>query len=68
MDQFDRTMITDIFTDKFSANQPVEIRGWIYRTRSSGKLVFPTIRDASGIIQVTVAKNEVEEQYFNDAY
>ena len=67
MDQFDRTMITDIFTDKFSANQPVEIRGWIYRTRSSGKLVFPTIRDASGIIQVTVAKNEVEEQYFNDA-
>jgi asparaginyl-tRNA synthetase len=67
MEQFERTMIGDIFTDKFGTDQPIEIRGWIYRTRSSGKLVFPTIRDSSGIVQVTVAKNEVEERYFDDA-
>lgn len=45
----------------------VEIRGWIYRTRSSGKIVFAIIRDSSGSIQTTVIKGEVDDTDFNDA-
>jgi asparaginyl-tRNA synthetase len=67
MGKNDRILISNIFTDKFDTDQHVEIRGWIYRTRSSGKLVFATIRDSTGIIQTTVAKNEVPEEHFNDA-
>ena len=43
------------------------VRGWIYRTRSSGKLCFVTVRDSTGIIQVTVAKGSVPEQDFDGA-
>ena len=30
------------------------VRGWIYRTRSSGKLAFIVLRDSTGNIQSTV--------------
>ena len=43
------------------------IRGWIYRTRSSGKLSFVTMRDSTGIIQVTVAKGSVPDSDFEGA-
>jgi asparaginyl-tRNA synthetase len=60
------TPIKDISAGKHE-NQEVNIRGWIYRTRSSGKLAFITVRDSSGIIQTTVAKNDVEEKDFESA-
>ncbi len=60
------TPIKDILAGKYE-NQEVNVRGWIYRTRSSGKLAFVTLRDASGIIQATVAKNDVEEKDFENA-
>jgi asparaginyl-tRNA synthetase len=43
------------------------IRGWIYRTRSSGKLSFVTVRDSTGVMQVTVAKGAVPEADFEGA-
>ena len=60
------TPIKDILAGKYE-DQEVNVRGWIYRTRSSGKLAFVTLRDASGIIQTTVAKNDVEEKDFENA-
>ena len=46
----------------------VKIRGWIYRTRHKGKMVFTVIRDSSGIIQATLFKGDMEEeQDFEDA-
>jgi len=45
----------------------VEIRGWIYRTRSSGSLVFAVLRDSTGVVQVTVNKEDVPEKDFDDA-
>ena len=45
----------------------VSIRGWIHRTRSSGKLAFPIIRDPSGTIQTIVSKADVDEEYFTSA-
>lgn len=37
----------------------VEIRGWLYNKRSSGKIHFLLIRDGSGLIQAVMAKQEV---------
>ncbi len=58
--------IKDILAGKYE-NQEVNVRGWIHRTRSSGKLAFVTLRDASGIVQATVAKNDVSEKDFESA-
>jgi len=39
----------------------VEINGWAYNMRSSGKLGFIQLRDGSGIIQAVVSKSDVSE-------
>jgi asparaginyl-tRNA synthetase len=44
--------------------EKVEVRGWIYRTRSSGGIVFAVLRDSTGIVQVTVKKGNVPEDQF----
>jgi asparaginyl-tRNA synthetase len=46
--------------------QQVTIKGWLYNIRSSGKLIFPQIRDGSGIIQGVVFKKNVSEKVWND--
>jgi asparaginyl-tRNA synthetase len=43
----------------------VSIRGWVYRTRSSGALAFVTVRDSSGVIQTVASKNDMDEEAFN---
>ncbi len=48
-------------------DKEVEIRGWIFRTRSSGKIIFPIIRDTTGLIQTTVIKGVTSENDFADA-
>ena len=45
----------------------VKVRGWIYRTRSSGGIVFAVIRDSSGVIQTTVKKGAVPDADFDAA-
>ena len=45
----------------------VNIRGWIYRTRSSGNIVFTIIRDVTGTIQATVKKGNLPDKEFEDA-
>ena len=42
----------------------VELRGWLYNKRSSGKLHFLQLRDGSGIIQCVAFKGEVSEEVF----
>ena len=37
-----------------------EVRGWIYRMRSSGGIVFAVIRDSTGIMQITIKKERRE--------
>ena len=48
-------------------NQEVELRGWLYNKRSSGKLHFLQIRDGSGIIQAVVFKGDVTPETFEKA-
>jgi asparaginyl-tRNA synthetase len=43
----------------------VTIRGWVYRTRSSGSLAFVTLRDSTGVIQTVASKKEMDPEEFN---
>nr|QOV09139.1 Asparagine--tRNA ligase [uncultured Thermoplasmata archaeon] len=58
--------ISNVMSPDFDGKE-VQIRGWIWRTRGSGKIVFPTVRDPSGVIQVTVKKGNVPDAQFEDA-
>ena len=47
-------------------NTEVTIKGWLYNIRSSGKLMFPEIRDGSGMIQGVVSKKEVTGEVWDN--
>ncbi len=44
----------------------VKVRGWIHRTRDIGNMAFLNVRDPSGVVQATVAKDEFDEEKFED--
>ena len=46
------------------AGQEVQIQGWLYNLRESGKLLFPLFRDGTGIIQGVVFKKSVAPEVF----
>ena len=43
--------------------EEVTLKGWLYNSRSSGKLVFLQLRDGSGIVQCVVFKGNDEEVF-----
>ena len=45
--------------------QTVTVRGWLYNQRESGKLLFPIIRDGSGMVQGVVVKSAVPPEVFD---
>jgi asparaginyl-tRNA synthetase len=40
-------------------DQEVILKGWLYNLRSSGKILFPQLRDGTGVVQCVVLKNSV---------
>ncbi len=44
--------------------EPVEIAGWLYNLRKSGKIVFPLLRDGTGTIQAVAVKASLDEATF----
>lgn len=44
--------------------QVQSIDGWVYNTRSSGKVAFVLVRDGTGIMQCVVVKGDVDEPTF----
>ncbi|HEY7306158.1 MAG TPA: asparagine--tRNA ligase, partial [Bryobacteraceae bacterium] len=44
--------------------EQVTIEGWLYNLRKSGKIVFPIIRDGSGIMQCVAVKSSLPEEVF----
>jgi len=60
------TTIRDVLSGRETGKE-VELHGWVYRTRSSGGLVFAVLRDASGTVQVTVKKGVVPDADFEGA-
>jgi asparaginyl-tRNA synthetase len=45
-------------------DQEVEVRGWVYNTRSSGKIRFILVRDGTGILQTTLFSNREDDPLF----
>ncbi|HEV8354740.1 MAG TPA: asparagine--tRNA ligase [bacterium] len=46
------------------AGEAIEIRGWLYNKRSSGKIHFLQIRDGSGVMQAVMARSDVAPDAF----
>jgi len=60
------TDIGTIFAKKMEGTE-VSLRGWAYRHRTGGKMVFVTMRDSTGIIQLAVKQDRVDEKSWKDA-
>jgi len=58
-----RLWISDL---KNYVGQSVELRGWVYNHRSSGKIKFLVLRDGTGFCQCVFVKAEVDETTFTD--
>ena len=57
-----------VYINKIPAyvDKDVTIKGWLYNIRSSGKLMFPELRDGTGMIQGVVVKSAVSEKVWED--
>jgi len=64
MDAPVRATINDL---RRHAGRSVEIRGWLYNRRSSGKVQFLLVRDGTGIVQAIVVKADVPPETFEAA-
>ena len=42
----------------------VKLQGWLYNMRKSGKIVFPIMRDGSGMMQCVAVKSSLPEEVF----
>ena len=56
------------YIDKIAnyVGQEVTIKGWLYNIRTSGKLMFPWLRDGTGFVQGVVSQKEVSEKVWDD--
>ena len=52
-----------VYIDQLAAHvgTTVTLHGWLYNLRSSGKLLFPQLRDGTGVVQCVVFKKNVSE-------
>src|SRR5437868_13757420 len=48
------------------AGGEVVLKGWLYNMRSSGKILFPQLRDGTGIIQGVAMKTAVSPELFEE--
>lgn len=48
------------------AGESVEIAGWLYNLRRSGKICFPQLRDGTGIMQCVAVKSALPEDVFEN--
>ncbi|MBN1389227.1 MAG: asparagine--tRNA ligase [Candidatus Thermoplasmatota archaeon] len=62
----DHTSIADV---KLPGNQgkEVRLRGWIYRTRGSNRMLFIVLRDSTDIIQCVGSRDDLGEVVFDTA-
>jgi asparaginyl-tRNA synthetase len=52
--------IADVLAGKHTG-EVVQLRGWVHRQRSGGKIAFVTLRDGSGAVQCTVKLGVADE-------
>jgi asparaginyl-tRNA synthetase len=51
-----RTFISELSNH---VGEQVTIKGWLYNLRSSGKILFPQLRDGTGVVQCVALKNSL---------
>tara|TARA_Y100000746_G_scaffold219057_1_gene216154 strand:- start:274 stop:1605 length:1332 start_codon:yes stop_codon:yes gene_type:complete len=56
--------ISDVQSGSFTG-EIIELKGWVKRHRSSGKIIFMTIRDSTGEIQCVAKKADMNEEQFD---
>jgi asparaginyl-tRNA synthetase len=56
-----RVYISDL---KYYVDRQVTLAGWLYNSRSSGKVQFLVLRDGTGLCQCVVEKSKVHEELF----
>ena len=59
--QVPRVRVSDVGRHE---GETVEIAGWLYNLRRSGKICFPQVRDGSGLIQCVAVKSALPEELF----
>src|SRR6185295_4612446 len=57
-----RTSIGDLLKH---VGEEVTLKGWLYNMRSSGKLMFPQLRDGTGVVQCVVVKTSVSPEIWD---
>ena len=57
----ERTTISEAGTH---VGETVQIPGWLYNMRKSGKIVFPLLRDGTGVMQCVAVKSALPENLF----
>ncbi|MCI4351919.1 MAG: asparagine--tRNA ligase [Thermoplasmata archaeon] len=50
-----------------AVGQRVHLRGWVHRSRSSGGILFLTLRDRTGTVPVTIRKDAIGSERFQEA-
>lgn len=58
------TVIISIADAVHHIGETVTIRGWLYNLRKSGKIVFPIVRDGTGLMQCVAVKSNLPEEVF----
>src|SRR3982750_4049096 len=48
------------------AGAEVILKGWLYNMRSSGKILFPQLRDGTGLVQCVVLKNAISSELWEE--
>ena len=51
---------------KSNVGQEITLAGWLYRGRSSGKVLFLIIRDGTGLCQCIVEKGKISDELFGN--
>ncbi len=59
-------MKTTVVELKDHAGGEVTLCGWLYNSRSSGKLLFMIVRDGTGLCQCVVEKGKVPDELFDE--
>ena len=57
-------MTSQAYVEELAAHvgETVQVRGWLYNRRSSGKIAFLLVRDGTGIVQAVAVRGELGEE------